>query len=107
MAPVNSKGLTEPAGTRTCEADVLDATALKHQVDTSPRFKGSDKHCRTWQANCVQAPVDAVGAIYIRKSSGTEHTAIALRLTLEAMGGRIIQHIGFGLHDNAAGFVKK
>ena len=107
MASVNTEGLTEPAGTRTCETDVLDTTALKHQVDTSPRFKGSDKNCRSWQANCVQAPVDAVRTIYIRKSSWTEHAAIALRLTLEAMRGRIIEQIGFGLHDNAACSVEK
>jgi serine/threonine-protein kinase RIO1 len=50
MAFVNTEGLTEPTGTRTYETDVLDTTARKHQVDTSPRFTGSDKHCRTWQA---------------------------------------------------------
>ena len=107
MASADAQCLAKPAGTRADETDVINTSARAHQIDTSPRFKGSDEDCRTWQANRVQAPVNAVRAVHISQSRGTEHTAIPLRLTLEAMGGRIIEQISLDLYDNAAHSVKE
>ena len=107
MASADAQCLAKPAGTRTDETDIINTSARAHQVDTSPRFKGSDEDCRTRQANRVQAPVNAIGTIHISQSRGTEHTAISRRLTLEAMGGRIIEQIGLGFYDNAAHSVKE
>ena len=102
MASADAQCLAKPAGTRTHETDVINTSARAHQIDTSPRFKGSDEDCRTWQANRVQAPVNAVRAVHISQSGGAEHAAIPLRLALEAMGGGIIEQISLDLYDNAA-----
>lgn len=78
-----------------------NAAALAHAIKADNRLDRTDQDAIAWEADEVQAPVDAVASIDIGMTRLPEHAGVTERWTAKAMRCRIVRGISLGLDDDA------
>ena len=104
MRVVDAKRLTDAAGARTQQPNVVQAATAAHGVESVGRFDGADQHAGTvagLAADGIQAPVNAVRAVDISVPGRAEHRRIARPWATMAVRGGIVDVVGLGLDDAA------
>src|SRR5215217_2669013 len=110
MSPGDLERLAQAARSGAQEPLVGQAPTPAHGCETSQRPERPDQYgtgTALFLAHEVEAPVDAVGAVHVRKTRGTEHDGIALRRAPIGMRGRVGMMIRLELDDFAADAVEQ
>ena len=97
--------LPHPPWTRTQKARILLRSALPHRLNAMRRLKRPYEHASPvafFEADEIQAPMQAVGAIDIDVARRPEQGCIASGFASVAVRGRITLVIGLGFDDHAS-----
>ncbi len=81
MCVRNTERLANSSGPGTKQAFLIEPAPGSHDLQPGDRFDRTDQNARAMPfrlADEIQAPVDSVGAIYIRTAGGAEHYFISL-----------------------------
>ena len=80
----NAERLADSPGPGAKEAFLMESPPGAHNFQSGNRFDCPDQNARAMPfrlADEIQAPVNPIGAIYIRTAGGAEHYLVSLRGT--------------------------